>query len=240
VTTQCQVEDGASLSMAPQPAPTWIEPADLAVWSKRLRFAWTPVDHGVYRLELSVGTPTPQTPSVDVYTAETTATWPDLSPLGVALPNGSAEYRVGIVGLGPYASMDEATGSAGLGAIAPKESRASFSEERRLIVPPEPVDAGPFCDFPDMTALVCDRSHWPNEVYMLAAINNSLRHYPAFAAAIGVSCVKDCATARAYAKGYADYVRQHPGFDANEPSDEPLAPPSPAGSAPPGRHGARP
>jgi hypothetical protein len=238
-TTHCDVENGAMLSMVLQPAPTWTEPADLAVWNKGMHFAWTPFDHGVYRLELSVGTPTPQTPSLDVYTPETTASWPDLSPLGVAFPDGSAEYRVDIVGLGPYASIDEATAAAGLGAIAPKESRASISEERRLIVPPRPVDAGPFCDFPYMTALVCDRRQWPNEVYMLAAINNHLRHYPEFAAAIGLSCVKDCAAARAYAKAYAEYARQHPGFDFNEPADEPRAPVSPAGSAPHG-HGPRP
>jgi hypothetical protein len=226
-TTRCHVEDGDALSMVLQSAPSWTEPADLAAWSDGMRFAWTAFDQGVYRLELSVQMPAPQTPSVDVYTSDTAATWPDLSALGVALPKASAEYRVHVVGLGPYASMDEATGSEGIGAFAPKESRASVSKERRVIVMPEHVDAGPTCEFPDTIALVCDRSQWPNETYVLAAINNTLRHYPAFASAIGISCVKDCTSARAFGKAYEEYSRQHPGFDANQPIDEPLAPPCP-------------
>jgi hypothetical protein len=223
-TRRCDIADGVVLPLTLQPAPSLTMPTDLSVWTKDTRFAWTPFDHGIYRLALEDKFPTPDNPSVDVYTAETTAVWPDLSALGLIFPKGSAEYYVKILGLGPYSTMDDATGVEGIGAFAPGEMRGSRSADYRLIVQPEPLpQVGPTCKFPYMTAIVCghDSSNRPNEEYMLAAINNQLRRYPQFAAAIGISCVRDCAGARAWAKAYEKYAREHPAFDANEPVDEP-------------------
>jgi hypothetical protein len=41
---------------------------------------------------------------------------------------------------------------------------------------------------------------------------------PGLAAALGTSCVRDCAGARAYLDVYAKYQQAHPRFDVNEPS----------------------
>jgi hypothetical protein len=61
---------------------------------------------------------------------------------------------------------------------------------------------------------------------MLAAINNKLRHFPQFASAVGIHCVRDCDGARAFVAAYSRYRSANPGFDAHEPI-EPLPEPPP-------------
>jgi hypothetical protein len=53
-----------------------------------------------------------------------------------------------------------------------------------------------------------------------SAINNKLRHFPQFANAVGIHCVRDCEGARAFNRAYAEYERAHPEFDLNEPMEE--------------------
>jgi hypothetical protein len=85
------------------------------------------------------------------------------------------------------------------------------------------VPDGVACSFPYGSAIVCGVN--TSEVYMLAPINQKLRFYPRFAAAAGLDCVTDCATARAFMAAYRKYSAEHPGFDINEPSPPLPSPP---------------
>jgi hypothetical protein len=71
------------------------------------------------------------------------------------------------------------------------------------------------------------------ELYQVSAMNHKLRHYPDFAAEVGIDSVADCAGARQFLARYAEYLQSHPGFDA----DEPLAPMHPSGPEPEGPSG---
>jgi len=137
--------------------------------------------------------------------------------------NRATSYDVKIAARGPYATLDDAVGADGMGASFPKEMWLAEARAVELHVEP-PLPAGAQeaqCQYPYGTAIVCgDIPHnieQNKEFYMLAAINNKLRHFPQFANAVGIHCVRDCAGARAFSKAYADYARAHPGFDANEP-----------------------
>lgn len=68
------------------------------------------------------------------------------------------------------------------------------------------------------------------EFYVSRAMNHKLRSFPDFAQAVGMNAVTNCDEARAFRRGQAEYSAVHPGFDANEPRDEPmpLALPRPA------------
>ncbi len=57
------------------------------------------------------------------------------------------------------------------------------------------------------------------ELYMLSAMNNKLRAYPEFAAALGMDEVSDCDSARAFYEGLESYSKDHPGFDGDQPLD---------------------
>lgn len=51
-------------------------------------------------------------------------------------------------------------------------------------------------------------------------MNVRLRKYPEFAAAIGLTDVKDCTEARRYAQGYHEYRQAHPDFDGEGPTKQ--------------------
>jgi hypothetical protein len=75
---------------------------------------------------------------------------------------------------------------------------------------------------PDASTIACGMTAMPDgrlepEVYMLSAMNNKLRVYPEFAAALGMSSVSSCESARAFMSGYVDYLARFPDFDANQP-----------------------
>jgi hypothetical protein len=63
------------------------------------------------------------------------------------------------------------------------------------------------------------------EFYVLSAMNNKLKHYPALAKEASLSSVSDCATARIMYTAYAAYQQAHPGFDRYEPIEVLPAPP---------------
>jgi hypothetical protein len=63
--------------------------------------------------------------------------------------------------------------------------------------------------------------------YRLSVINRKLQHYPDFAAAVKLHCVRDCEGARAYTKAYAEYGAAHPGFDDDDPPPVPGPEPTP-------------
>jgi hypothetical protein len=55
------------------------------------------------------------------------------------------------------------------------------------------------------------------ETYMLDTMNHKLGYYPEFAAAVGMDLVSDCDGARRFAREYAQYSAEYPGFDDDEP-----------------------
>ena len=77
-------------------------------------------------LELEADIPSRATPSIRVLTASANAVWPDLSRIGVPFPQG-AGYQCGVTGLGPFATIDDAIGPDGLGAVIRRETRQSDS-----------------------------------------------------------------------------------------------------------------
>jgi hypothetical protein len=58
------------------------------------------------------------------------------------------------------------------------------------------------------------------EIYSFPKLNDRLRKYPEFAAAIGISEVKDCNDARRYTERYYEYKKAHPDFDFEGPTKE--------------------
>jgi hypothetical protein len=221
-TTACGPALDGPRALALQPPPRLAEPAPHARFEAGTRFAWSRFAGGVHVLRLEVTVPKAAAPNVTLYTAETSATWPsvDLAAIDVSFPAACTVYTVTAGGLGPYASIDEAVGAGGLGARAPLEARVGWSPPREVQVPRWPTPApgseeARFCHYPRGQGIMCG----PQEFYVLSAINNKLRHFPAFAAAIGIYCVPDCATARAFWSAYRTYRTDHPGFDAHEPLD---------------------
>jgi hypothetical protein len=161
-------------------------------------------------------------------TASASATWPELSALGVAFPQQLGAYAATVTARGPYAGVDDAVDGKGLTAQSPREAWWAQSLDLSIPITPPLGTEEAACQYPYGTAITCGTL--PNQVepnrefYMLAAINNKLRHYPQFANDVGIHCVRDCDGARAYMKAYATYAAAHPGFDANEPT-EPIPPP---------------
>jgi hypothetical protein len=100
--------------------------------------------------------------------------------------------------------------------------------EASAIAPAVRADAGAppteaTCHYPYGSGILCEGNPElknQREFYVLAAINNKLRHFPAFAkfvAGAGILCVRDCTTARRYMKLYNEYAAAHRGFDVREP-----------------------
>jgi hypothetical protein len=58
------------------------------------------------------------------------------------------------------------------------------------------------------------------EIYSFPKLNAHLRKYPEFAAAIGMTEVKDCNDARRYTERYHAYKQAYPDFDLEGPTKE--------------------
>jgi len=127
--------DQKDVELTLQSPPTLLSPLPDTAIASGTPFAWTGFDNGVYLLQLEVTPPSEPIPRIYLFTSDTSTPLPDLTALNVGFPSG-AGYRCTIAGLGPYASMDEATGPGGLGAARPTEIRRSFS-------PPINVTVGP-------------------------------------------------------------------------------------------------
>jgi hypothetical protein len=220
--------------------PVFAEPAAETTVTRGLRFSWSAVPDAIYVLELAPEVDASRAaPKIAVYTALTSATWPDLRDLGVQFPSELNTYRATVSALGPHRTLDDVAEARG--SRVPLSSfawRATSSDLDLPVRPPlGPEEAR--CTFESGAAVVCSPgipgSIEPSrEWYALSAINNKLRNYPAFANAIGIHCVRDCAQARAFTKAYEAYLRAHPGFDANQPLGPlPRPPPMPPGPLPP-------
>ncbi|HVV51785.1 MAG TPA: hypothetical protein VHO06_19105, partial [Polyangia bacterium] len=236
----CRIPTAAAVRLRPLPAPGLALPAGTPAWNgkplfgRETRFSWTPFAGGVVRLELDAQFPSAEHPRIDVYTAETGAGWPELGALGVRFPSDFVSYDVVAVGLGPFATLDEAAGPGGLGAAAAAErQRASGIRLAATLSPtgappdeqvcgdvpnvqcdpPAPLcGCGPGC----ICATPCEmvKAALPSS---FARIDRQLALHPGLAAAVGLRCLRDCADLRAFRAAYRRYGRQHPGFEANEP-----------------------
>jgi hypothetical protein len=212
----------------PQDPPVLLAPKNHALAESGMLFSWTPYAHGVHAIELHVW-PSPKNPDIRIFTAATSTHWPDLRSLGVEFPHGAAQYGVWLAGIAAE-TMDDAVGPQGLGGRV-RAAWVGASTGAEIVVPPERVRAtraAPPCD-PAAAPVVCGKLKHPQldrkyEWYQLSAMNLKLRCYPELAAAIRVSCVRDCAGARAFFKAYEMYSHDHPGFDANQPLECPPTP----------------
>lgn len=119
--------DADPVSLELQAAPALLAPSDGDVIDETTPFRWSAFEAGIHCLELRpAGGPSPTTPAVTVFTADTEAVLPPLSSLDVTFPEGAA-YTVDVIGLGPYASVDAALGPDGIGALIAVETRRSTS-----------------------------------------------------------------------------------------------------------------
>lgn len=218
---RCDVVPGEPVSLPMDLPPKLLTPVrgDAAV--PGMRVAWTGPTPAAYELKLEAHAATPENPSLRLYTEETETTWPDLSALGIPFPEGAAAYECTIGRVGPQTTVDDLAGPQGIGA---RISPARFeSATLGLPIITRPVTRAPDGGVPEADGVACQDPGTvicaPNagEYYRTSAINRKLRHYPGLAAALGTSCVRDCAGARAYLDVYAKYQQAHPRFDVNEP-----------------------
>jgi hypothetical protein len=224
--TRCGV--GADpITLTVEAPPRLTAPAQGAAFERDTTIAWSRFAGGVQVLELLGGDPAADRPDVTIYTMETSVSWQrDLAAAGVAFPKGCSIYQVTAAGHGPFSSIDDAVGPAGLGALVPAEARGSQSPPITVTVPrwprPQPgTFEAKLCHYPYAQGIVCDGKSYDGypETYVLSAINNKLRHFPEFTKAIGIYCVRDCETARRFMKSYREYSAAHPGFDNHQPLD---------------------
>jgi len=224
--TRCGV-GGDPITLTLQEPPHITTPADKAAFEPDTTIAWSRFAGGVQVLELLGAGAAPDRPDVTIYTMQATASWQaDLLSTGIPFPKGCSMYQVTAGGYGPFRSLDDAFGPAGLGAFAPVETRWSRSAPVAITVPRWPrAKPGTFeaklCHYPYAQGIVCDGKTWDGspEHYVLSAINAKLRAFPEFTEEIGIYCVRDCQTARRFMKAYSDYSAAHPHFDLDQPMD---------------------
>jgi hypothetical protein len=229
----CDLPIDAPATLTLHAPPELRQPYAGSVFDPNTSFAWSGSDSPVYELELRDKVPTSMDPSVDIYTTETSAMWPDLSGFGVPFPAATAAYYVTIATLGPYSTMDDALGPHGIGVSHQRTAWRAESAKLELVVqPPPPTGAeDPRCRYQVDTRIDCDvlpknvRVH--REFYILADINNTLWWFPDLARASGLRCVLTCDQARAFTAARAAYANAHPAFEANVPIEmgPPLPPP---------------
>jgi hypothetical protein len=225
---RCGTREGP-VALHMQAPPSLEAPPSGSQFQGATTFSWSPVSNAIYFLDLEpVRTATRYHPHIWLYTADTQAKWPDRQALGISFPTYAARYKVRPGARGPYRSMDEATGPQGIGAKLPTDSWGTEPAARKFdIESPGVGSLDPTCQFEYGTGVGCGAANTGSghEYYMLAAINNVLHHYPEVAQKAGLTCVRDCASARLYIRAYGEFAKTHPGFDANAPTE--LMPPKP-------------
>lgn len=227
-TIACGAVTTEAVSIALREPPQLSKPAPKASAVIGETFTWSTLPDAVYMLTLSLYSltrkPSASAPTIVVYSAEPTAVWPDLDALNVAFPQPFSAYTATVTALGPYADLDQASGPQGLAWGTPAEAWDAESQPLPLFVQ-QPAESK--CEYPKPRGIDCTEPGKPREGFNLMRINDKLRHYPEFANAVGLHCVQDCATARAYTQAYTTYLAAHPGFDEDEALLEPDGPPPP-------------
>jgi hypothetical protein len=215
------------------PAPAISSPAWGTTAAIGLRFSWAPVPNAVYRLLLADTANQPtraDRPTIEIFTARATATWPDLSGVGIVFPRPPAGYGATVGARGPFASLDQLVAPPDASAKGTRERWSSDSQELSVPVqaPLGPEEAA--CQKLRLGTITCGEAapgaDVDRELYVLPAINKKLRTFPDFANAVNIHCVRDCAEARAFTKAYKEYSQANPGFDDHQPLG-PLPPPPP-------------
>jgi hypothetical protein len=135
---RCGLAPGDPVSLPLAEPPTLSSPAAGSAIVPGMRFAWTSAAPGIYEIKLEPTWTLPSRPRIHLYTAEIETTWPDLRALGVAFPEGGAKYTITVGRLGPYATMDEATGAEGLCAQMAPAQWQSYTHPLDLTVPGAP------------------------------------------------------------------------------------------------------
>jgi hypothetical protein len=96
-------------------------------------FSWTPFDNGIYNFYASPETKTEGALTLDIYTAQTQVTLPDLSSLGYPLPKG-AKYGWSVYADAPVLDTDEYT--SGVSIYDQTEGYSAGTEERTFTTTP--------------------------------------------------------------------------------------------------------
>jgi hypothetical protein len=237
----CTFPPNAPAALRPRPTPILSlppgprSPGGAAIFTSTTRSSWTAFAGGVHLLEIEAQFSSAEHPSVYVYTEETSATWPDLAALGVRFPEDFVDYNVGIVGFGPFASLDEALAPNGIGVatladryqagggglfnamlsptgVAPEEGVCGKIESVNCDLAPKRCTHEPNCP-PETPCEIVESSYPLNFTFA----NRMLAFHPALAAAAGMRCVRDCDGLRAFRAALKRHARAHPGFNSNEP-----------------------
>lgn len=237
----CTFPPNAPATLRPRPAPTLSlpsgprSPGGEAIFTSSTRASWTAFAGGVHLLEIEAQFSSAEHPSVYVYTEETSATWPDLAALGVRFPQDFVIYDVGVVGFGPFASLDEALAPDGIGVatladryqagggglfnamlsptgVAPEEDVCGKIESVNCALTPKRCTHEPNCP-PETPCEMVEGSYPRNFTFA----NRMLAFHPGLAAAAGTRCVRDCDGLRTFREALKRYARAHPGFNSNEP-----------------------
>ena len=132
-TERCGLEAGATdVSIVLQAPPHLITPPENAMISTTSTISWSAFDGGIHLLTFDPGAVAGH-PAIRVNTSNTAMSLADVIPPGINLPPTGA-YACTVGGLGPFASIDEAVGPAGLATLIPKETRKSFADPRRVTI----------------------------------------------------------------------------------------------------------
>ncbi|MEO8214789.1 MAG: hypothetical protein ABI560_16425, partial [Myxococcales bacterium] len=131
-TERCGVPQGArDFILELQGAPVLTTPAAGILLSPDTQFSWSPFENGISELEFSsAGSPS----IVHIFIGKTRFAWTELGtfwPMSV-----NTTYNVKVTGIGPFASIDEAVSSSGLGAPIRAETRRSASASIAIATAP--------------------------------------------------------------------------------------------------------
>jgi hypothetical protein len=115
-----------NVALTLQPAPTFSQPAGGVTVSRSAAFSWSAFADGIYDLDLEPSQVSANTPQIHVFSSSTSEKWPDGAPIGVVFAN-QMNYRCTIGAWGPYATIDDAVGPAGLSIAVGGERRTGVS-----------------------------------------------------------------------------------------------------------------
>jgi hypothetical protein len=209
--------DPAKPTVLPLPSPpVFTAPAWDTVAEPGLRFAWSAVPDAVYHLTLTTMArqATREQPTVEIFTTLATAGWPDLSAAGIAFPGGIAAYKAVIGARGPFASIDAFVAPQRWADWTPADRWSAESQDLSIAIQPTLGKEEAACRFENVVVCADIANAGP---YNLQRMNQKIRRYPDFAAAVNIHCVRDCSGVEGYTKAYDAYAAAHPGFDASEP-----------------------
>ena len=123
----CGVPVNGKGTLTVTPAPALTQPRGEPL-TPTTRFEWTRYAGGIHVLRFRPRWQTPDRPEITVFTAGTSAVWPDLKAVGIAFPTLETGYDSLVIGKGPFVDLDAAVGPAGLGApSSPAQQTASTS-----------------------------------------------------------------------------------------------------------------